>query len=341
MAHKTNQDTLQTTAATNMVSIQLSFESHPREEFTLNVGNDIQDCIDMILAMKKQETAYTSSDYLIQDNLDVDESSRSKMVQWCYQTVDFFKLSRNSVSIGMSCLDRFLSTPEGQPFLMDKTLYQLACITSLYVAIKVHEPVELGVSMLVQLCRGVYTAEQILETEQTMLQAIQWAVNPPSPKSFIQCFVAMLPRGVSVDTRRDLLDLAVYQTELALAEYRTGSQSLPSVVAFGSIVNALAFCPEINHRVTGQYFRTLGKATGCTRYMDSLIDVKNVMANQMQIVRVSISSETQTVQKSSIPCHSRERRSSCAVRAKTFEARLRQQHMSPVAVNLDESTHDI
>lgn len=296
----------------------------------------------MILAMKEQERTYQCSDYLNQDDLDIDENSRSKMVQWCYQTVDFFKLSRNSVSIGMSCLDRFLCTPQGQPFLMNKTLYQLACITSLHLAIKVHEPVELGVSMLVQLCRGVYTSEQIIETEQTILEAIQWAVNPPSPKAFIQCFISMLPRSVGMETRRDLLDLAVYQTELALAEYRTGARNLPSVVAFGSLVNAISFCPEINSRISSQYFRTLGKSTGCTRHMDSLDDVKNVMTNQMHIVKESITTHTDTDQKSTmIACHSRERRSSCAVRAQTFQARIRQQHMSPVGVNMEARCYEI
>jgi hypothetical protein len=168
-----------------MTSIQLSFESLPREELSIDQSNyDVQDSIDTIMAMKQQEKNYTCRDYLSESGIVVGEEIRRLMVQWCYQTVDFFKLSRNSVHVAMSCLDRFLCTPEGKPYLMNKSLFQLACITSLHMAIKVHEPVELGVSLLVQLCGGVYTVGQITNTEQCLLNAIRWAVNPPSPKAF-------------------------------------------------------------------------------------------------------------------------------------------------------------
>jgi hypothetical protein len=165
-----------------MTSIQLSFESLPREELSIDKSNyDVQDSIDTIKAMKQQEKNYTCRDYLSESGVIADEESRRLMVQWCYQTVDFLKLSRNSVHVAMSCLDRFVCTPARKPYLMNKVLYQLACITVLHMAFKVHEPVELGVSMLVQMSTDVYTAGKITDTEQCILNAIRWAVNPPSP----------------------------------------------------------------------------------------------------------------------------------------------------------------
>jgi hypothetical protein len=315
-----------------MTSIQLSFESLPREELSIDQSNyDVQDSIDTIMAMKQQEKNYTCRDYLSESGIVVGEEIRRLMVQWCYQTVDFFKLSRNSVHVAMSCLDRFLCTPEGKPYLMNKSLFQLACITSLHMAIKVHEPVELGVSLLVQLCGGVYTAGQITNTEQCLLNAIRWAVNPPSPKAFVQQFIAMLPRSVSLATRRDLLDLACYQTEMALSDYSVGALSTPSARAMASFTNALSCSPEINVPSSRMFLRTLGKSTGCTRHTKTVNQIKAVLQSQMNEVDISL-----VATHTPINCRIRERRSSCAVRAKTVQAGITgRHHMSPVAVAME------
>jgi hypothetical protein len=320
-----------------MTSIQLSFESLPREELSIDKSNyEVQDSIDTIKAMRQQDKSYTCRDYLSESgiNIVVDQESRRLMVQWCYQTVDFFKLSRNSVHVALSCLDRFLCTPEGKPYLMNKSLYQLACITSLHMAIKVHEPFELGVSVLVELCMGVYTAEQITDTEQCLLNAIRWAVNPPSPKAFVQQFIAMLPRSVSLATRRNLLDLACYQTEMALSDYSVGALSSTSATAVASFTNALSFCPEINAASSSTFFRTLGKSTGCIRDTNTVNQIKAVMQSQMNEVDISlVATSTHTPSN----CHSRaERRSSCAARSKTVQACITgRHHMLHVAVAME------
>jgi len=312
-----------------MVSIQLSFESLPREE--LPIVENSQDSLERVKAMKRQEKSYSCADYLNSgDAIDVNEESRRRMVAWCYQTVDFFKLSRNSVHIAMSCLDRFLCTEEGKQFLFDKSFYQLACIAALYIAIKVHEPVELGVSMLVKLCRGVYTSEQILETEFRMLNAIQWAVNPPTPKSFVQHFTTALPRSVSLSTRRDLLDLACYQADQALADYSSGALRSASSVALSGLINAMSLCPEISTTESSAFFRTLGKATACSRHTADVCSVKRLMQGQLEEMNSSI-----TKQQSCIDCYSRERRSSISVRANTFQQRIMGLSMSPVAVTME------
>lgn len=312
-----------------MMPIQLSFESHSTDDLAMD--QDVQDSVDAIVALKRQESLYTCCDYLSQQNLDVDENSRSKMVEWCYQTIDFFKLSRHSAHVAVSCLDRFLATSQGKPFLLDKTLYQLACITSLHLSIKVHESVELGLSMLVQLCRGVYTPEQILATEQTMLGALKWALNPPSPRCYLQHFITMLPRSVSNEARRKVFDVACYQTELALGDYNAGVLSPPSAVAVGSLMNALSLCKDISTSSSSLFFRRLGKATGCSRHMESVNGVKELMQHQIQISNMS----SMDTEEDDVVSHSYERRASCGYRSKAYPEHTMGQDLSPVAVSMD------
>jgi hypothetical protein len=311
-----------------MTPIQLKFESLPKEDLWMaQHGYDIEESIDIIRVMKRQEKKYSCRDYLSDAQFVVDEECRKIMVEWCYQTVDFFKLSRDSVHVAMSCLDRFLGMRQGKEYLMEKSLYQLACITSLHMAIKTHEPVQLGISMLVQLCRGVHSEEQITDTEVLILEALEWAVNPPSPKAFFQHFIAMLPRNVSLSTRRDLLDLACYQTEMTLSEYSVGALSTPSATALASVINALTYCPEVNAISCSLFFRSLGKSTGCSRHTENVDEIKEVMKIQLDHVNCSPSPKETSIKHSTI-----ERRGSCAVRARNFKARITGNHLSPVGV---------
>jgi len=211
--------------------------------------HDTDECMEVIKAMKRQEMKYSCCDYLNQADptsasVAINEECRSRMCEWCYQTVDYFSLSRSSVHIAMSCLDRFLTTPRGKKYISNRSLYQLACIACLYVTIKVHEPVELGLSVLVELCRGAYSTKQILEAEQSILSALDWAINPPSPKAFIHQYITFLPKTISQETRNQILDLACYQADLALSDYKLGVLFSPSKVAFASILNAIAYIPS-------------------------------------------------------------------------------------------------
>jgi len=309
-----------------MSCIRLSFESLPREALTLNQDFECNnDIIERIESLKQLEKKYICIDYLneTQGRIVINRECRARMVEWCYQTIDFFKLSRDTVHVAISCLDRFLSTQQGASYLLDARLYQLACIASLYIAVKVYEPVELHVSLLVQLCRGSYTAEQILETEQQVLTTLEWAVHPPSAKAFLQLFLALLPRSIGVETKRDILDLACYQIEMAVADYDLGVLLKPSATAVASLLNAFSFCPEVSPHSCSVYLRNLGKSTGCSRHMRGVSDAKDLMILHLNQESISGSKS----------CSKGERRESCIIREKTIHARLSGQHLlSPVAV---------
>lgn len=65
----------------------------------------------------------------------------------------------------MSFLDRYLSVKR-----VNKKTFQLAAMTSLYLAIKITEPSILKISSLIGLSRGFFTSEHIIAMEQSILR---------------------------------------------------------------------------------------------------------------------------------------------------------------------------
>jgi Cyclin, N-terminal domain/Cyclin, C-terminal domain len=169
----------------------------------------------------------------------VDVECRFKMAEWCYQVVDFCKFSRETVAIAMSYLDRYISTETGLPALYDRKVFQLAAMTCLYTAIKIHEPEAMEPRIIAQLSRGVYTEEQVTDMELEILMAIQWRMNPPTALSFINNFFALLPEGTMNQSDRDTVyELAKFQTELAVHEYSLVAIDA-STLAFSALMNSL------------------------------------------------------------------------------------------------------
>ena len=72
------------------------------------------------------------------------------MVKWLQQVQSTLKLNPDTVWIAMSIFDRYLCSGRGGSVraLEDKCKFQLAAITAFYTAVKIHEPVVLGIDML-------------------------------------------------------------------------------------------------------------------------------------------------------------------------------------------------
>jgi len=231
---------------------------------------DVQDNIDVMKACLQQETDYQSEDYLsflseVEDeesatttkSSSIDEVCRQKMVEWCFKVVDYFDLPRRNVFVAMSCVDRFLSTELGKEFLLDKKAYQLLCITCLHTTVKVHEPVEIALSSLITLCKGLYTEMQLKNMEQIVLSTIDWKMNPPVSRDYVTCFT-MLLEGVHTSLRREVYHMACYLTESALCHYATGAIFSPFDAAMGSFITALSLYPdEISRTQRRGFFKTL------------------------------------------------------------------------------------
>ncbi|CAB9514761.1 diatom-specific cyclin [Seminavis robusta] len=196
----------------------------------------------------QEEHGYSCSDYLRQYNhvapgpkkkIAVDGEVRAKLVEWCYSIVDFCKFNRETVAISISYLDRFLLSELGLVTLQEPTIYQLAAMTSLYTAIKIHEPEAMDPELVSNLSHGAYTIEQVEAMEYAILQAIDWRVNTPTALAFVRHFLDLLPNKVlDKATKAAAYDLAINQTEVAVREYKFVTVNA-SAVAYVSLMNSL------------------------------------------------------------------------------------------------------
>jgi len=124
-------------------------------------GEDIHDT--------QQASAYRDSSSTQSSNSSasstVDESWRELICEWSFQVVDHFDFHRETVAISLSYLDRFVAS---RP--VNRRTFQLAAMTTLYLAIKLFEPGQLKVTDLVKLSQGCFVADHIVMMEESILR---------------------------------------------------------------------------------------------------------------------------------------------------------------------------
>ena len=121
------------------------------------------------IIFEQERTIYKCHDYLspgFQSRRTVEGSWRELICEWSFQVIDHFDFNRETVAISLSYLDRFVAS---RPSLNRRT-FQLAAMTTLYMAIKLFEPNRLKVSALVKLSQGSFVPEHIVMMEESILR---------------------------------------------------------------------------------------------------------------------------------------------------------------------------
>ena len=142
---------------------------------------------------------------------------------------------RETVSIAMHYLDTYLATSGSG----GKKLFQLASMSSLFIAAKLQEQKPIAMADLVSLSRGVFKAEDLKNMEKRMLMKLRWNLHPATAMSYVRIFLHYLP--VDSDQSpvlRNLLETSEFFTELAVCEYFF-VQFHQATVAMSSILNAI------------------------------------------------------------------------------------------------------
>lgn len=200
-----------------------------------------EDALASVLAMRQREaTDYRCGDYIPRskgssDGIDV--VCRRLMADWCMKVVDRCSFARNTASIAMSMLDRYLNTPQGTDALRNRNTFQLASMTCLYTAIKIHESEALQPKTIVQLSRGMFSVKEIEDMELKVLFAINWRTSPPTAWTFVQHFLAVAPQELE-EHHQQLLKLAMLQTNLTLMDYAYVTKNASSI-AYAALANAV------------------------------------------------------------------------------------------------------
>ena len=130
-------------------------------------------------------------------------------------------------------------TQQGHCALFNSSDFQLAAMTSLYTAVKIHEPEVMSARLVSTLSRGAHTEAEVEDMESRILQAVKWRVNPPTSLSFVRCFLDLLPLELFGESLKSTLyEVSKYQSELVVADYSLVTVPASSI-AYASIVNAL------------------------------------------------------------------------------------------------------
>jgi len=207
---------------------------------------DVDAKLQTIVAMRRQEdNGYQVTDYLAQIPAAavvegaVDEDCRQVMAKWCVDIAEFCNYSRETACIALNILDRFMASDGGRGILLDRNQFQLASMTALYTAVKIHEHEAMDPNLVSTLSRGAHSPEAVEAMEFRMLSAIQWKFNPPTAMSFVRNMLDLVPDHLMGSSEREtLLDLTQLQVDLASTEYDF-CQCPASYIALSSLLNAM------------------------------------------------------------------------------------------------------
>jgi lipoyl(octanoyl) transferase len=168
---------------------------------------------------------------------------REKICEWCYNVVDHYELPRESVSVAMNILDRYVSSR-----LLTPKTYTLAGVTAIHIAVKLVSQYKLCMSHLLALCAGKITADDIASMELTMLSALSWRVSGPTAADFCGELIDSSFTETTPHALNGLHDMARYLTELAVCEYFFVTRK-PSSIALASISYAIELTNDhVHHR---------------------------------------------------------------------------------------------
>ena len=108
--------------------------------------------------------------------------------------VDYFEIDRSIVAVSMYCQDRFLGTEIGKVARNNRTIFRVASVTSLYIAIKLRVPHEWNVTAhaFAELCRGSVSGIDIKNMEMKILFALGWNINPPLPIEYSEGYLDLI-----------------------------------------------------------------------------------------------------------------------------------------------------
>ena len=233
------------------MNLELKIRPSPCCDYEFSLDQNMTSFVDRIKVMKKQEeTTYKCRDCigrrsLRKANLSAVSSSismggdirkltvrfRQKMCEWSFSVVDHYKVPREIVAIAYSFLDLFLDWCD-----CDRAVFKLAAMTALYVATKQMSHQHISLTTLVHLSRNEFDIDHFGKMERTMLDSVEWRVNPPTVKSFIDQLMCLIAPKVTIC--QGVYNLAQFFAELSVIDYFFVNGDAYTV-ALSSILNAV------------------------------------------------------------------------------------------------------
>ncbi|CAB9521748.1 Cyclin-B2 [Seminavis robusta] len=225
-------------------------------------------CGDDYDSLVESSSAYASSS-CSSSNSGINEFWREKIVEWSYQVIDHFDYSREVVSVSIHYLDRFLAARH-----VNKKSFQLAAMTSLFLAVKLYEPGRISMSSMIELSRGYFTVSQLANMELELLRVLSWQVHPPTAYCFSKHILFLMPyTSISMDSRHDILELTRFLAELSVIDYffvaRKGSS-----VALAALLNSMDEIPAVSKEAKEAFYNELQRIKGIDAESPEVLDCR-------------------------------------------------------------------
>ncbi|KAL3935532.1 MAG: hypothetical protein SGBAC_008960 [Bacillariaceae sp.] len=149
---------------------------------------------------------------------------RQYMVQWMHTIHDTFQLCPVVVPTAMYYLDSLTCAPNNP---LD---YQLCGLTSLHLAVKVHETRIFQLRQLLEMGNVCFTEEKVIETEKRILRTCAWKLHPPVPEAYLYILGKLFFQNPQIPTSA----MQILQTALVY-----NLQAKPSVIAYASLLASM------------------------------------------------------------------------------------------------------
>lgn len=218
--------------------ILFAAESERYEQDSL-ARNSKEDHISIIQAMLEHESSrWYTIDKKKGFYLHLFKKQRQRAVKWTMEFAEMQEYEHQTVAIALNYLDRYLYEEFSQ--LDKKGFFELSAITALYIAAKLNEQIPIPITIAAELSsRTLYTVEEIEASEQKMLEALEWRMNPPSAQIFAHYFVEMLPYFIlEEEDKKEFVRSIDAQLKMAPACENLVTVK-PSVLAYSAMRNAL------------------------------------------------------------------------------------------------------
>lgn len=162
---------------------------------------------------------------------------REKVAQWCYDVVDHLDEDRSIVYIAMNILDRYCAA-KVPTHPMDEKLYEIASLSSIFLAIRIAGSRELLLNELVSMSREGISIQDIVKMGTSVIGSLTWESSILTPMDFVQLLLQLLPTLSKTSQTQLVLDSASYLIELAVCD-SFFSQFKASRLAIAAILIAL------------------------------------------------------------------------------------------------------
>jgi len=139
------------------------------------------------------------------------EAWRRRVAEWSFSVMDYYCLQRETASIALTFMDRYLSSIPKERMMSN---YRLISICCLLIATKINEREFLSMSDINAISENKFMLKDIESMELSILKRLDWRLYPATSSLFVHLFSPFI-NGIPAEVMAKLLDLMNYICELA------------------------------------------------------------------------------------------------------------------------------